>query len=137
MQGGKILTGGVADDGAWLVRPTIITDLPLTAPQYCEEIFGPVCVVNKFETEDEALQPGQRHPLRPQRDALHREPLARAPCRVEAAGRHRVGQLLLHPRPAHARSAGSGDSGVGREGGNFSREFFTEPKAVVMQIDRG
>jgi len=26
---------------------------------------------------------------------------------------------------------------VGREGGNFSREFFTEPKAVVMQIDRG
>ncbi|MGH8826728.1 MAG: aldehyde dehydrogenase family protein, partial [Jiangellaceae bacterium] len=25
-------------------------------------------------------------------------------------------------------------SGVGREGGNFSREFFTEPKAVVMQI---
>ena len=27
-------------------------------------------------------------------------------------------------------------SGVGREGGNFSREFFTEPKAVVMQIKR-
>jgi len=27
-----------------------------------------------------------------------------------------------------------GDSGVGREGGNFSREFFTEPKAIVMQI---
>ena len=25
---------------------------------------------------------------------------------------------------------GVGDSGVGREGGNFSREFFTEPKAV-------
>lgn len=23
-----------------------------------------------------------------------------------------------------------------REGGNFSREFFTEPKAVVMQINR-
>ena len=29
------------------------------------------------------------------------------------------------------------ESGVGREGGTFSREFFTEPKAVVMQIDRG
>jgi aminomuconate-semialdehyde/2-hydroxymuconate-6-semialdehyde dehydrogenase len=29
-----------------------------------------------------------------------------------------------------------GDSGVGREGGDFSREFFTEPKAVVMQINR-
>jgi aminomuconate-semialdehyde/2-hydroxymuconate-6-semialdehyde dehydrogenase len=31
---------------------------------------------------------------------------------------------------------GVGDSGVGREGGNFSKEFFTEPKAVVMQINR-
>ncbi len=30
---------------------------------------------------------------------------------------------------------GVGDSGVGREGGQYSREFFTEPKAVVMQID--
>jgi len=29
---------------------------------------------------------------------------------------------------------GVGDSGIGREGGTFSREFFTEPKAVVMQI---
>ena len=39
-----MLTGGAADDGAWLVRPTIITGLPPTAPAYCEEIFGPVCV---------------------------------------------------------------------------------------------
>ncbi|GEL18768.1 hypothetical protein PA7_26050 [Pseudonocardia asaccharolytica DSM 44247 = NBRC 16224] len=31
-------------------------------------------------------------------------------------------------------TGGLGDSGVGRDGGNFSREFFTEPKAVVMQI---
>ena len=29
---------------------------------------------------------------------------------------------------------GVGDSGIGREGGTFSREFFTEPKAVVMQV---
>jgi len=27
-----------------------------------------------------------------------------------------------------------GDFGIGREGGNFSREFFTEPKAVVMEV---
>ena len=31
-------------------------------------------------------------------------------------------------------SDGVGDSGIGREGGTFSCEFFTEPKAVVMQI---
>jgi aminomuconate-semialdehyde/2-hydroxymuconate-6-semialdehyde dehydrogenase len=26
------------------------------------------------------------------------------------------------------------DSGIGREGGGYSREFFTEAKAVVMQL---
>ncbi len=45
--------------------------------------------------------PRQRHPLRTQRHAVHGEPLPCAPCRLEAAGRHCVGQLLLHPRPAH------------------------------------
>jgi aminomuconate-semialdehyde/2-hydroxymuconate-6-semialdehyde dehydrogenase len=39
-------------------------------------------------------------------------------------------------RDLRAPVGGVGDSGVGREGGDFSREFFTEPKAVVMQITR-
>ena len=38
------------------------------------------------------------------------------------------------PRTRTAPFGGVGDSGIGREGGTFSREFFTEPKAVVMQV---
>jgi acyl-CoA reductase-like NAD-dependent aldehyde dehydrogenase len=38
-------------------------------------------------------------------------------------------------RDLRAPFGGVGSSGIGREGGNFSREFFTEPKAVIMQID--
>lgn len=38
-------------------------------------------------------------------------------------------------RDLRAPFGGVGDSGVGREGGTFSREFFTEPKAVVMAIN--
>ena len=38
-------------------------------------------------------------------------------------------------RDLRAPFGGVGHSGVGREGGNFSREFFTEPKAIVMQIN--
>ena len=48
--GGNFHTGGVASDGSWVVRPTIIDGLALDAAPYCEEIFGPVCVVNVFET---------------------------------------------------------------------------------------
>ena len=54
--GGKIHTGGVAADGSWIVRPTIVDGLELDAAPYCEESFGPVCVVNRFETEDEVVQ---------------------------------------------------------------------------------
>ncbi|WP_353511334.1 aldehyde dehydrogenase [Intrasporangium sp.] len=134
-QGGKILTGGVAEDGSWLVRPTIITDLPLTAAQYCQEIFGPVVVVNKFETEAEVVQLANDTPYG-LNAMLFTENLSRA-HRVSAnlkAGTVWVNCFFI--RDLRTPFGGVGDSGVGREGGNFSREFFTEPKAVVMQIDR-
>ncbi|KRE55436.1 aldehyde dehydrogenase [Phycicoccus sp. Soil748] len=135
-QGGKVLTGGVDEDGAWLVRPTIVTDLPLTAPQYCEEIFGPVCVVNRFETEDDvvALANDTRYGLNAM---VFTENLSRA---HRVSSRLRAGTVWVNCffiRDLRTPFGGVGDSGVGREGGNFSREFFTEPKAVVMQIDRG
>jgi len=39
-------------------------------------------------------------------------------------------------RDLRAPCGGGKDSGIGREGGTFSREFFTEPTAVVMQMAR-
>ena len=134
-QGGKILTGGVAEDGSWVVKPTIIVDLPYEATQYCQEIFGPVVVVNKFSSEEEvvALANDTVYGLNAM---VFTENLSRA---------HRVSSQLkagtvwvncFFIRDLRTPFGGVGDSGVGREGGNFSREFFTEPKAVVMQIDR-
>jgi aminomuconate-semialdehyde/2-hydroxymuconate-6-semialdehyde dehydrogenase len=135
LDGGKILTGGVEQDGRWLVRPTIITDLPLTAPAYCEEIFGPVCVVNRFESEEEVV--GLANDTRYGLNAmLFTENLSRA---HRVASRLRAGTVWVNCffiRDLRTPFGGVGDSGVGREGGNFSREFFTEPKAVVMQIQR-
>jgi aminomuconate-semialdehyde/2-hydroxymuconate-6-semialdehyde dehydrogenase len=133
--GGTVLTGGVDTEGRWLVRPTIIAGLPLTAPAYCEEIFGPVCVVNRFESEDEvvALANDTRYGLNAM---LFTENLSRA---HRVASRLRAGTVWVNCffiRDLRTPFGGVGDSGVGREGGNFSREFFTEPKAVVMQIDR-
>ena len=37
-------------------------------------------------------------------------------------------------RVARAPFGGFKDSGIGREGGKHSREFFTEAKTVVMEI---
>jgi aminomuconate-semialdehyde/2-hydroxymuconate-6-semialdehyde dehydrogenase len=35
-------------------------------------------------------------------------------------------------RDLRAKIGGPGDSGIGRERGDFSREFFTEPQAVFI-----
>ncbi|QIK68430.1 aldehyde dehydrogenase [Nocardioides sp. HDW12B] len=133
--GGTVLTGGVDDQGRWLVKPTIITGLPLNAAAYCEEIFGPVCVVNRFDSEEEvvALANDTRYGLNAM---LFTENLSRA---HRVASRLRAGTVWVNCffiRDLRTPFGGVGDSGVGREGGNFSREFFTEPKAVVMQIQR-
>lgn len=129
--GGSILTGGVGE--GWGVRPTIITDAPATARVVKEEIFGPVTVATRFDTEAEAiaLANDTRYGLNAM---VFTENLSRA---HRVAARLKAGTVWVNCffiRDLRAPFGGVGDSGVGREGGNFSREFFTEPKAVVMQI---
>jgi aminomuconate-semialdehyde/2-hydroxymuconate-6-semialdehyde dehydrogenase len=131
-QGGKIITGGLGDSG-WVVRPTIVTGAPPDAPVSTEEIFGPVVVVHPFDTEEQAVTAanGTRYGLNAM---VFTENLSRA-HRVSAALRAgTVWANCFFIRDLRAPFGGVGDSGVGREGGNFSREFFTEPKAVVMAI---
>jgi aminomuconate-semialdehyde/2-hydroxymuconate-6-semialdehyde dehydrogenase len=130
--GGKVLTGGLAD--GWFVRPTIVVDAPAEARVCREEIFGPVVVVHKFDTEAEAvaLANDTRYGLNAM---LFTENLSRAHRVSEALKAGTVWVNCFFIRDLRAPFGGVGDSGVGREGGSFSREFFTEPKAVVMQID--
>ena len=62
-----------------------------------------------------------------------REPVPRPPGLGRPEGRH-LWVNCFFIRDLRAPFGGVGDSGIGREGGTFSREFFTEPKAVVMQV---
>ena len=74
---------------------------------------------------------GQRHPFRPGRHARDRRPGARRAGHHAAGRRHRLGQLLLRTRPAGARSAAHGQSGIGREGGTWSFDFYCDVKNTV------
>ena len=131
-EGGTIATGGRGE--GWVVKPTIVTGLTDTSKLVCEEIFGPVVAVLPFDTETEAVARANntRYGLNAM---VFTESLNRA-HRVAAkltAGTVWVNCFFI--RDLRAPFGGVGDSGIGREGGNFSREFFTEPKAVVMQIN--
>ncbi len=130
--GGHVLTGGVGE--GWGVRPTIITDAPGTARVVREEIFGPVTVATRFDTEAEAvaLANDTKYGLNAM---VFTENLSRAHRMAAKLNAGTVWVNCFFIRDLRAPFGGVGDSGVGREGGNFSREFFTEPKAVVIQID--
>ena len=131
--GGRVITGGLGE--GWSVKPTIVVDAPAAARVVREEIFGPVVVATRFTTEEEVL--GLANNTRYGLNAMvFTENLSRA---HRVAARLRAGTVWVNCffiRDLRAPFGGVGDSGVGREGGNFSREFFTEPKAVVMQIER-
>ncbi|MFI9076331.1 aldehyde dehydrogenase [Streptomyces sioyaensis] len=129
---GRIVTGGLGE--GWTVRPTIVVDVPETSRLLTEEIFGPVVVVTPFDSEKEAVDRANDTPFG-LNAMVFTENLHRA---------HRVSALLdvgtvwvncFFVRDLRSPFGGVGDSGVGREGGSYSREFFTEPKAVVMRID--
>lgn len=60
-EGATIHIGGTGWDEAkngYYVLPTIITDVTSSMQCVREEIFGPVVVVMKFKTEEEALRLG-------------------------------------------------------------------------------
>ncbi|UED87884.1 aldehyde dehydrogenase [Streptomyces profundus] len=130
--GGTVATGGLGD--GWTVRPTVITDAPPTARVCREEIFGPVVVITPFDTEAEAVAAANGTPYG-LNAMVFTENLSRAHRVAAALKAGTVWANCFFVRDLRAPFGGVGDSGVGREGGNFSREFFTEPKAVVMAID--
>ncbi|MFI6984095.1 aldehyde dehydrogenase [Embleya sp. NPDC050154] len=130
--GGTIAMGGLGD--GWVVRPTVITDAPSTARVCREEVFGPVVVITPFDTEADAVAAANGTPYG-LNAMLFTENLSRAHRVAAALKAGTVWVNCFFVRDLRAPFGGVGDSGVGREGGNFSREFFTEPKAVVMAVD--
>ncbi len=130
-EGAKVLTGGRGD--GWSVRPTVLVDVTQEMRVCREEIFGPVVVVQPFDEEDQAvdLANDSRYGLNAM---VFTENLRRA---HRVAGRLRAGTVWVNcffVRDLRAPFGGYKDSGIGREGGRYSREFFTEAKAVVMEV---
>jgi len=138
-EGATVVTGGgVPDmpadlrDGAW-VEPTIFTGLPETARVIKEEIFGPVCHIAPFDTEEEAIR------LANDTDyglatAIWTEDLSRA---HRVARRIDVGIAWVNSwflRDLRTAFGGSKQSGIGREGGVHGLEFYSELTNVCIKL---
>jgi aminomuconate-semialdehyde/2-hydroxymuconate-6-semialdehyde dehydrogenase len=128
--GERVKPGGHNADG-WFVAPTVIEGLPYDCRTNQEEIFGPVVTLISFDTEDEALKManGVGYGLASSVWTNNLHTAHRVANKLES-GIVWVNTWLL--RDLRTPFGGVKNSGVGREGGFFALDFFTEPKNVCI-----
>ncbi|HET7757560.1 MAG TPA: 2-hydroxymuconic semialdehyde dehydrogenase [Steroidobacteraceae bacterium] len=130
--GGVPAFGDERDQGAF-VEPTILTGLPESARCVREEIFGPVCHIAPFDSEDEAiaLANDTRYGLCA---AVWTSNLQRAHrvARAMDVGMTWVNDWYL--RDLRTPFGGVKLSGLGREGGMHSLGFFSEAVNICVKL---
>lgn len=137
--GATIVTGGGVPKldeglagGSW-VEPTIWTGLPESSAVVREEIFGPCCHIRPFDSEEEAI-------------ALTNDTeygLATTLWTTNLSRAHRVSAQIdvgicwvncWFLRDLRTPFGGSKQSGIGREGGVHSLEFYTELRNICVKL---
>ena len=138
-EGGSVVCGGGppgpiserCKNGVF-IQPTVILDLPMNCRTNQEEIFGPVVTVTPFSDENEAvaLANATSYGLSA---SLWTQNLARA---HRVADRIEAGTVWVNcwmVRDLRVPFGGVKGSGLGREGGDDSLRFFTEPKNICVK----
>jgi 5-carboxymethyl-2-hydroxymuconic-semialdehyde dehydrogenase len=127
-----ILGGGPHELGGLYYRPTILEGVEQEQEIVQEEVFGPVLTLQSFEDEADALAlaNGTRYGLAAMvytRDRARAERVAAGIC----AGTVWVNCFFV--RDLAAPFGGARASGVGREGGMHSFDFFCDIKNVAIK----
>lgn len=127
--GGSIPTG-MSKKGAWL-EPTLITNVPQDSRLIQEEIFGPVLTVQTFKDFDDAIEKvnDTKYGLS---CSVWTKDIDKA---NQAANKIRTGLVWVNCwfiRNLHTAFGGMKQSGVGREGGQYSLDFFSEMKTISV-----
>lgn len=137
-EGGKIETGlepislPEAFQNGYFMRPTIISGLAPQCRVMQEEIFGPVVTVTPFETEEDVVRMtnGVEYGLSASLWTKDVQRIYRMGQELE------VGTLWVNAwmiRDLRAPFGGMKNSGIGREGGLHSLEFFTEATNLCIK----
>ena len=133
VSGGGIPQFGDALDNGFYIQPTIYTGLRGSARCMKEEIFGPVCHVAPFDTEEEAVSMAN--------DTKYG--LAASIWTTNLKRGHHVAQHMnagitwvncWFLRDLRTPFGGVGLSGIGREGGVHSLNFYSELNNICIRL---
>lgn len=136
--GAQILAGGGAAEvkeypGGYWVEPTVWTGLDENSPVLRDEIFGPCTHLTPFDTEEEAIALANDTPYG----------LATSIWTTDLGRAHRTAKSIevgiswvncWFLRDLRTPFGGSKASGIGREGGIHSLEFYTELRNVCIKL---
>ena len=131
--GGGIPEFGNSLDNGYYVQPTVLTGLPESARCVKEEIFGPVCHVAAFDSEEEAVTMANNT----------KYGLAASIWTSNLKRGHLVAQQMnagitwvncWFLRDLRTPFGGMGLSGIGREGGRHSLDFYSELNNICIRL---
>lgn len=134
MQKGNILWGGIINEHASYISPTLIDGVSWDDPIMQEEIFGPLLPILTYQKIEEVVQAVQSH----------QKPLALYLFSKNQATKNKllqevsfgggcINDCLLHIANANLPFGGVGASGLGNYHGKFSFETFSHRKSVYTR----
>lgn len=128
--GAVVATGGKASGN--IVYPTVLLDTKPEMKVSCQEIFGPVVIINKVSSIEQAIEfvNDSRYGLQA---GVYTNNIHHA---LNAVEQLEVGGVMINDIPTfrvdHMPYGGVKESGMGREGIKYAIEEMTELKLVVM-----
>lgn len=133
-EGATAITGGKpASDQGYFIEPTIFTNVTSDSTVVREEVFGPVCALQTFETEAEAIRMANdtNYGLAA---GLWTQNLGRA---HRVAAQIQAGQIYVNEYPSggvETPFGGYKQSGIGREKGREALHHYAQLKTVIITL---
>jgi len=135
--GARVVLGGRPNHelnertGGFYYEPTVFEDADPTSEIVCREVFGPVLTLQTFGTEEEgiAMANDTEYGLAATLVTGDLERAERVAARLDAGT---VWVNCFFVRDLAAPFGGNGHSGIGREGGTWSFDFYCDVKNSVF-----